>query len=161
MAVGYKNPRGTRAGLNTKATAGQLDPGQIYMLTDESRLAVALTTTAYQTFVKEGENNLLSIFCSGKPLASEVIGGGVAPYSMTLNAASCVLISRVAFTSSTVFIIQRAGTQIGTATFSAGATAAVFSFTQTNITSGQTLDVVNAATADATGADLRGYLRAV
>lgn len=47
--------RGTRAALNALAAGSGLLPGQVYVLTDESRLAVALTTSTYQTFARENE----------------------------------------------------------------------------------------------------------
>ena len=50
-----RHKRGTRAALNTLASGSGLKPGQIYVLTDESRIAVALTSNAYQAFSKEGE----------------------------------------------------------------------------------------------------------
>lgn len=55
MAVGYKHPTGTRAALNAKASAGTLVPNQVYHISDEGRLAVALTTSTYQTFAKQSE----------------------------------------------------------------------------------------------------------
>lgn len=68
MTVGYKHPRGTRASLNAKAGAGTLVPGQIYVITDEDRIAVALTTTTYQAYAKQGES----------------AGGGADPWTRTL-----------------------------------------------------------------------------
>lgn len=47
--------RGTRAALNALATGSGLLPGQVYVLTDEARLAVALTTSTYETFARENE----------------------------------------------------------------------------------------------------------
>lgn len=51
----YQHPRGTRAALNTLASANGLKAGEIYLITDESRIAVALTTSTYQTFTKSSE----------------------------------------------------------------------------------------------------------
>lgn len=51
----YKHPRGTRAALNALASASGLVIGQIYLLTDESRLAIAIAVNAFQTYAKEGE----------------------------------------------------------------------------------------------------------
>ena len=50
-----QHKRGTRAALNALATANGLLPGQIYVLTDEARIAVATSANTYQTFLKEGE----------------------------------------------------------------------------------------------------------
>lgn len=50
-----QHPRGTRAALDTLAGSSGLLVGQIYVLTDENRLAVATSTSAYETFAKESE----------------------------------------------------------------------------------------------------------
>ena len=50
-----RHKRGTRAALNALASSNGLKPGQIYVITDESRLAVALTVSTYQAHAKEGE----------------------------------------------------------------------------------------------------------
>ncbi len=55
MAINYKHPRGTRAALNALASGNNLIVGQIYVITDESRLAVALTTSTYEVFAKYSE----------------------------------------------------------------------------------------------------------
>lgn len=55
MAVGYLIPRGTRAALNAKAGAGTIVAGQPYLITDENRLAVGLTTTTYEVYAKGSE----------------------------------------------------------------------------------------------------------
>ncbi len=39
--------RGTRAQLNTAAAAGGLNAGELYLVTDESKIAVGVSTTAY------------------------------------------------------------------------------------------------------------------
>lgn len=50
-----RHARGTRAALNVLASNSQLVPWQLYVLSDESRVAVATSTSTYQTFAKEGE----------------------------------------------------------------------------------------------------------
>lgn len=47
MAVFYALPRGTRAALDALAAASGLVPYQQYLLTDESRVVVATSTSAY------------------------------------------------------------------------------------------------------------------
>lgn len=49
------NKRGTRAELNTAAAANQLSAGEVYLITDENRLAVGLTTSTYETYAKASE----------------------------------------------------------------------------------------------------------
>jgi chemotaxis response regulator CheB len=46
---------GTRAALDAAATAAALTPGQIYVITDENRVAVATSENAYQAAAKQGE----------------------------------------------------------------------------------------------------------
>lgn len=48
--------RGTLAALNALAAANELKPGQIYLLTDSARIAVALTTNTFQQFAKIAES---------------------------------------------------------------------------------------------------------
>lgn len=50
-----RQPRGTRAALNALASASSIKSGQIYLITDEGRIAVGLTTTTYETYAKESE----------------------------------------------------------------------------------------------------------
>lgn len=47
--------RGTRAQLDAAATAGGLKVGEPYLITDESRFAVGLTTSTYEVFAKSSE----------------------------------------------------------------------------------------------------------
>jgi hypothetical protein len=55
MAVLYKNPRGTLANLVSLAGAAGLIPYQLYFVTDEARLYMALTTTTYTPVGKKVE----------------------------------------------------------------------------------------------------------
>jgi len=51
-----QHKRGSRADLNTLAAANGLLLGQIYVITDEDRLAVATGIGTYQAYIKEGDN---------------------------------------------------------------------------------------------------------
>lgn len=84
-----QHARGTRAALDALAAAGQLLPGQVYVLTDQARLAVALTDSTYQAFLKEGEGGSPSplgildywaeaAFAQIDPSAGPFIGGAIA-----------------------------------------------------------------------------------
>lgn len=44
--------RGTRAQLNTAAAASGLNQGEIYLITDEDKIAIGLSANTYQTYVK-------------------------------------------------------------------------------------------------------------
>lgn len=50
-----RHKRGTRAALDALAASNGLKPWQIYAISDESRIALALTASTYQTFLKSGE----------------------------------------------------------------------------------------------------------
>lgn len=50
-----QHKRGTRSALDTLAGTNGLLPGQVYLITDEDRLAVALSASAYETFAKVSE----------------------------------------------------------------------------------------------------------
>lgn len=50
-----RHARGTRAALNALASNSLLVPWQLYVLADEGRVAIATSTSTYQTFAKEGE----------------------------------------------------------------------------------------------------------
>ena len=50
-----RHARGTRAALNALAASNQLVPWQLYVLSDENRVAIATSTSTYQTFAKQGE----------------------------------------------------------------------------------------------------------
>lgn len=50
-----QHKRGTRAALDALAASNGLVPWQVYAISDEGRLALALTASTYQTFLKAGE----------------------------------------------------------------------------------------------------------
>ena len=50
--------RTTRTALNDTATAEGLKQGEIYLITDEDRLAVGLSATTYETYAKQAEAGL-------------------------------------------------------------------------------------------------------
>lgn len=47
--------RGTRAQLDSAAGSSSLKAGEVYLITDENRLAVGLTVSTYQAFDKQNE----------------------------------------------------------------------------------------------------------
>jgi len=51
-----QHKRGTRAALDSLAGSSGLLVGQVYKLTDEGRIAVALTTSTYETYASENED---------------------------------------------------------------------------------------------------------
>lgn len=101
----------------------------------------------------------LSGFCSGKPATDEVIGGGVAPYALTITQANCKAKASVAATASTVFVIKKNGTQIGTFTFAIGGTTASFSITTSAVAVDDLITVHAPTTADPTLANISFLIR--
>lgn len=100
---------------------------------------------------------------AGKPIANQLVGGGIAPYPITLVEADCSAIALTAATASTVFIIKRwsagTATQIGTITFGAGAKIGVVDITSAAIAEDQQVTIHAPATADATLADISFSLK--
>ena len=54
------NKRGTRANLNTLATANGLSAGEVYLITDENKIAIGLSSSTYEAFAKESSNTFTS-----------------------------------------------------------------------------------------------------
>ena len=50
-----QHKRGTRAALNILAAGSGLLPGQVYIITDEGRIAIATSAAAYQAMAKQSE----------------------------------------------------------------------------------------------------------
>jgi hypothetical protein len=50
------NKRGTRANLITLATANGLSAGEVYLITDENKIAIGLSSSTYEAFAKESSN---------------------------------------------------------------------------------------------------------
>jgi hypothetical protein len=101
----------------------------------------------------------LSGFCSGKPAASEIVAGALAPYAFTIVSGNCAARAVVAATASTVFSIRIAGSEIGTITFAAAATVGTFSFTSTTVAVNDNITIVAPASPDATLADISFLIR--
>lgn len=78
--------RTTRANLNAQATAGNLLPGEPYLITDENRFAVATSASAYQAMALQSEAGGGG---GGGPLAISVpatpSAGFLTPYGAVLN----------------------------------------------------------------------------
>jgi hypothetical protein len=50
-----QHKRGTKAALDALAAGGELKAGQLYLISDEARIAAALSPSSYQAFAKKGE----------------------------------------------------------------------------------------------------------
>lgn len=92
----------------------------------------------------------LSAFFSGKPVANQVVGGGVSPYAITLSPVNSSAKALTTATSLTIFKIMKNGSQVGMITFNAGASIGVVDFTSASMVVGDFITVQAPATADAT-----------
>lgn len=154
MPIPYKHPRGTRAALNALAAAGTLAVGQIYLISDEGRLAIGLTASTYEVFAKGSEAATRGLVwtIAGKSTATEVVPG-FAPYAFASTVARSFARARVAATAATAYVVRRNGAQVATVTFAAGATVGVWSAGVT-WADGDFATLEAAATADSTLADI-------
>jgi hypothetical protein len=93
---------------------------------------------------------------AGKPSSGEVVLLFVAPraFRIPANAAGSYLKAGAAATGSSVFSIQKNGTQFLTASVAGAGTTATFSSSQTDLAAGDVLRITAPATADATLADV-------
>lgn len=53
--LAIKHIRTTKANLDSQASASGLNQGEIYLITNEDRIAIGLSSTTYETFAKESE----------------------------------------------------------------------------------------------------------
>ena len=49
------NKRGTRSEINSAATANGLNAGEVYLITDENRIAMGTSANTYESYAKESE----------------------------------------------------------------------------------------------------------
>lgn len=49
------NKRGTRSEINVAAATGALNAGEVYLITDEDRIAIGTSTSTYESYAKESE----------------------------------------------------------------------------------------------------------
>lgn len=86
MANALQIKRGTRAQIDAAAASGQLKAGEPYLITDEDRAAVGISTTTYESFAKEseagggaaGEASIDGGFANSVYTAAQTVNGGSA-----------------------------------------------------------------------------------
>jgi hypothetical protein len=49
------NKRGTRTEIDSAATANGLNAGEVYLITDENRIAIGTSLNTYESYAKESE----------------------------------------------------------------------------------------------------------
>lgn len=68
-----QHKRGTRANLNTLAGSSGLKVGQLYVITDEGgRIAVATSTSAYETFVRGSTKVTVGTSAPSSPATGDI-----------------------------------------------------------------------------------------
>ncbi|MCI1142140.1 hypothetical protein MOP88_07270 [Sphingomonas sp. WKB10] len=87
-----------------------------------------------------------------------MIGRVHASQTFTIVAANSLVTAATAATASAVITIRKAGTQIGTATFAAGATTATISITTAAVSKGDLITFHAPNTQDATLANVSGTI---
>lgn len=105
-----------------------------------------------------GLKRAIAFHCAGIPSNGEVLGGGIAPYAMTLAAGNSSCKALAGATGAVTLLIKKNGTQIGSIDFAAAATVGSVSFIDSSVSAGDHVTIHNAATADATLADIDGLL---
>ena len=80
----------------------------------------------------------LMLFCSGQPANSEIIGGAIAPYAMTIANNNCIAKAANASTASSILTIYNNGSSIGTITFSTSNTG-TFAITTSTVSANDNL----------------------
>lgn len=101
----------------------------------------------------------ISVFCSGRPVSSEIVGGGLAPYDFVINPANSLAKAKVAPTSSTTFTIFNGNTQIGSIVFEQNVLEGVVTISETNIATGDYVTFQAPVNADSTLADIGIIIR--
>lgn len=101
----------------------------------------------------------IGFHCAGPPGASEVIGGMIAPYALTISQANSSCKALVAASAATTLTINNNGVAIGSFDFAAGATVATATITAPAIAAGDQVTFHAPATPDGTLADIDGLLR--
>lgn len=105
-----------------------------------------------------GGARALAFHCAGSPSDNETIGGGIAPYPMTLSATGSRCKALAGATGAVTLAIKKNGTQIGQIDFAAAGTVGTISFSTVAVAAGDHITVHNSATADPTLADIDGLL---
>lgn len=89
-----KQRRATRASLTALGVAAGIEPAQVYLLTDEGRLAVGLTSTAFEAFAKQSEASLVyatvaevwAASVTDKVVAPKTLNDAMIPQALAITA---------------------------------------------------------------------------
>ncbi|WP_288484743.1 hypothetical protein [uncultured Novosphingobium sp.] len=132
------------AGITGTVTNGTSTPALALTLGAITPTSVTASSFVRGTNIVEG----FTLSFPGKPAAGQVICFTRAQYAYTISATNTTGDALVAAAASTVFIVKKNGTQIGTLTFAAGALVATKSFTITSVAKNDLITITAPATAD-------------
>ena len=92
-----KVKRGSRSQIDAAASSGSLNAGEPYLVTDEGRLAVGLSTTTYETFAKQTETGFSASFpfykASGVSDTIALVSGTYLPFFNSSGSAKNILLT--------------------------------------------------------------------
>lgn len=96
----------------------------------------------------------ISIFCSGRPVSEEIIGGGLAPYDFIIDIAESIAKAKVAATATSTITIKNENVIIGNIVFNSGSFDGIVTITSPNITKGEYITFHAPINADSTLGDI-------
>lgn len=163
--VEFLSPQSKIVNPVIEVTEAAPSPTEVAVTKQQFDTGLATKADAATTYSKTEVDSLVATlafydvggFCTGKPEASSYLVRLVSPRAFTLpaNLTGSVCKSGVASTGSSVLMIKKNGTSIGTITFAASSTTGTFSFASpVSFTSGDFLDIVAPGSQDATLADI-------
>ena len=137
------NKRGTRANLDTLASANGLSAGEVYLITDENRIAIGLSTNTYEAFAKESSNTftgtqtfsgtsttLAAILTNAAEVATVSATAATGTIAFYTSTQSVLYYTTAASANWTVNLTHSAGTTLNTAMTTGQAITMAFLVTQ-------------------------------
>ena len=140
------NKRGTRANLNTLATANGISAGEVYLITNENKIAIGLSSSTYEAFAKESSNTFTSIQTfSGTSTALAAIFTNAAE---TTTVSATAAIGTIAYYTSSQSVLYY--TSNASANWTINITHSAGTTLNTAMATGQTITVTHMVTNGAT-----------
>lgn len=156
VVIAIRNKLNTKAPIASPVFTGTpIAPTQA---AGDSSTRIATTAFVASAVANVGVIRACFVSCAGAPNGNEMIGSGIVPADFTINPAACAFYAETPATAQVVITVKRNGSPVGTVTFAAGGTTGAVAFTSPALTKGDKITFVNQATADATLADLTGFL---
>jgi hypothetical protein len=115
-----QHKRGTRAALDALAAAGSLRAGQLYLITDEQRIAMAVSGSAYQAYARQSEAGdpwtryVLGSDFTNATTSFVTIGDGAASFSWTPPPSSSFVVeAELLLWTANASLLPRPGVSVG------------------------------------------------